>query len=176
MGLDDSDLHQGDCRRTTFEDARFDVVVSLGVISYVENYAEALAEIRRVLKPGGHAIVSFRNRFNPVLSDPVRATTTGIRALLGRLKPEPYKIGRFMDHREFQVKMQQQGFELRDFVGIGFGPFKIRGHKLLSERASISVSNALTRLFSGMGLRWPFMWMADVSLWLYRKPPAASGS
>jgi ubiquinone/menaquinone biosynthesis C-methylase UbiE len=176
MGLDDGDLHQGDCRHTPFQDGQFDVVVSLGVISYVENYSEALAEIRRLLKPGGHAIISFRNRFNPILSDPIRAAVTAGKALTGRLAPEPYKIGRFMDHREFQRKMQEQGLELCDFVGIGFGPFKIHRRKVLSERSSIRVSDALTRTFESLGWRWPFTWLADISLWVYRKAPAERSS
>jgi 2-polyprenyl-3-methyl-5-hydroxy-6-metoxy-1,4-benzoquinol methylase len=169
MGLDDSDVHQGDCRKTSFEDGRFDVVISLGVISYVEHYDEALAEIHRLLRPGGFALISFRNRFNPILSDPVRASVTGIKALLGKLPPEPYKIGRFMDHREFQQKMQEHGFAFRDFFGVGFGPFKLHGRKLFAEKTAIRLSNTLARGFGAIGLQWPFRWLADVSLWVYQK-------
>ena len=169
MGLDDDDIHQGDCRKTPFADGQFDVVISLGVISYVENYEEALAEIHRLLRPGGFALVSFRNRFNLILSDPVRATTTGLKALFGTLRPEPYKIGRFMDPREFQRRMLEQEFIFRDFFGIGFGPFRLRGRNLFGEKTAIRISDALTRALEAVGLKWPFRWFADVSLWVYQK-------
>lgn len=173
MGLDEGDLYQGDCCKTPFEDGQFDVVVSLGVISYVEHYSDALAEIRRLLKPGGFALISFRNQFNPVLSDPVRAGVTGIKALLGKLQPEAYKIGRFMDHREFQQKMLEQGLRFRDFFGVGFGPFKLNRRKLFAEKTAIRISDALTRGFAAVGWRWPFRWLADVSLWVYQKDNAS---
>jgi len=169
MRLDDEDLHRGDCRHTPFPDASFDVVVCLGVISYVEHYDEVLTEIRRLLKPGGHAIVSFRNRFNPLLSDPVSMVRTVVMSLAGRFRPEPYTIGRFMDHREVQARMAAHGFRYRAFRGIGFGPFRVGRRKLFSERTSMGVSDALTRLFGASGSSLPFQWLADVSLWVHQK-------
>lgn len=173
LGLDDGDLHQGDCRHTPFADESFDVVVCLGVISYVEQYGDVLAEIHRVLKPGGYAIVSFRNKFNRILSDPIRALKVGVAALTGRLRPEPYSIGRFMDPREVTARMAGHGFVFCDFFGIGFGPFKIAGRKILSERNAIRLSDALTRMLTALGWRLPFKWFADVSLWVYRKQTTA---
>lgn len=169
MQLDDGDLHRGDCRHTPFPDASFDVVVCLGVISYVEQYDEVLAEIRRLLKPGGHVVVSFRNRFNPILSDPVRTAWMIANSITGRLEPEPYTIGRFMDHREVQARMAAHGFCYRDFRGIGFGPFRLARRKLLSERTSMRFSRVLTRLFQSTGSTLPFRWLTDVSLWVYQK-------
>ena len=172
MQLDEGDLHRGDCRNTQFEPATFDVVVCLGVISYVEDYAVVLSEIKRVLKPGGYAFVSFRNRFNPMLWDPVAGLRTFARAATGRLRPEPYKIGRFMDFREFRRKMDDAGFEYRDFVGIGLGPVKFNRRALLAERISIRLSDALTAVLRGLRWQAPLRWLADVSLWIYSKPPA----
>ena len=172
MQLDVGDLHRGDCRETPFEAASFDVVVCLGVISYVEDYAVVLDEIRRILKPGGYALVSFRNRFNPILWDPAVGLKTLAQAATGRLRPEPYKIGRFMDFREFRQKMDDAGFEYREFLGIGLGPIKFNRHALLAERASIRLSDFLTTVLRGLGWRAPMRWLADVSLWVYSKPRA----
>ena len=170
MGLDEGGLYRGDCRAMPFDDGSFDAVVCLGLISYVENFGEVLEEIRRLLKPGGIALVSFRNKHNPVLSDPVRLAKTIIKALIGRLKPEPYKIGRFMDHREVRAKFADCGFEYRDFIGIGFGPFRLNGRKLFGERTSIRISRFLSSFFAKLGWQAPFRWLADVSLWVYTSP------
>jgi len=172
MQLDVGDLHRGDCRETPFEAASFDVVVCLGVISYVEDYAVVLREIKRLLKPGGHALVSFRNQFNPILWDPVVGLKTLARAATGRLRPVPYKIGRFMDFREFRRKMDDAGFEYRHFVGIGLGPVKFNRRALLAERVSIRLSDSLAAVLHRLGWQAPLRWLADVSLWVYSKPTA----
>ena len=172
MQLDAGDLHRGDCRETQFEAASFDVVVCLGVISYVEDYAVVLREIKRILKPGGYALVSFRNQFNPILWDPALGLKTLARAATGHLRPEPYKIGRFMDFREFRRKMDDAGFEYRQFVGIGLGPIKFNRRALLPERASIRLSDSLSAVLHRLGWQAPLRWLADVSLWIYSKPAA----
>ena len=166
MNLDDGDLHQGDCRSTPFADASFDVVACLGVVSYVEDYGQVLAETQRLLKPGGHAIISFRNRFNPILSDPVRLARHVVKSLTGQLKPEPYTIGRFMDPREFRDMLVAHGLRIRDFHGIGYGPFRISGRRVFSERMSIQMNAVLSRLFGVNGAGLPQRWLADVSLWV----------
>lgn len=171
MGLDEGDLHRGDCRHTPFDDASFDVVVCLGVISYVEHYGEVFDEINRLLRPGGYALVSFRNKFNPVLWDPVLTLKVAAKAAVGRLRPEPYAIGRFMDHREFRVKMAERGFEYRDFFGLGFGPIRFNYRPLFGERTSIKLSKAFAVMFSKIGWDLPVRWLADVSLWVYEKAP-----
>jgi hypothetical protein len=74
-----------------------------------------------------------------------------------------------MDHREFQAKMARYGFCYRDFRGVGFGPFKLKNRKLFSERASMRISETLTRLFGKTGASLPYRWLADVSFWVYQK-------
>ncbi len=51
-----------------FADASFDIVVCLDVLEHAESLERTLAEIARVLRPGGHAIVTATNRF--VFRDP----------------------------------------------------------------------------------------------------------
>ena len=45
-----------------FPDASFDVVYSCKVLAHVPDIRGALAEVARVLRPGGHAFVEFYNR------------------------------------------------------------------------------------------------------------------
>lgn len=180
QGLTDDWLFQGDCRNTAFQDESFDVIVCLGVISYIENYDPALAEIKRLLKPGGTVILSFRNVFNPVCSDPVAllryVARSALQPVLGPRPAEPFEIGRFLDYRVVNRKMDGLGFKCLDFAGIGFGPFRIAGKRLLDERQSISLSRGLARCFEFLHMRRPLRWLTDVSLWVYQKPMGSHGS
>lgn len=175
MGLDDSRLHQGDCRMTGYPDAAFDVVVCLGVISYIEDYAEVLREIHRLLRPGGTMILSYRNVFNPLASDPVALMKHLARKFLRRRDRSAagkFQIGRFLDFRTVNASVERTGFEFVEFAGIGFGPFVIGGKPLFSERQSIRLSRWLAYACGRLHIRQPLRWLTDVSLWAYRKPVA----
>lgn len=173
-GLDDSDLHLGDVRNLPFADGSFDVVLSLGVISYLADYRPALREIARLLRPGGTALISYRNAFNPVLSDPVALARFGVRRLaspvLGKPRPQPFELGRFLDHREVEAEIATAGLTRVAFHGIGFGPLRLAGRPLLGERASIRLSARLDRLTAAFGLARLRCWATDVSLGVYRRP------
>src|SRR2546422_11749054 len=56
----------GDVEHIPFPDNTFDVVVSLGVIEYLESDEQALREIRRVLKARGRAGVGIPNGGPPL--------------------------------------------------------------------------------------------------------------
>jgi ubiquinone/menaquinone biosynthesis C-methylase UbiE len=56
----------GDVERIPFDDNTFDAVVCLGVIEYLANDEQALSEIRRVLKPGGSAVVATPSAVSPL--------------------------------------------------------------------------------------------------------------
>jgi SAM-dependent methyltransferase len=52
----------GECLE--FDDDSFDVVYAHGVLQYTANIEKMIAEIRRVLKPGGEAILMVYNRYS----------------------------------------------------------------------------------------------------------------
>ena len=52
-----AEFQSGDALSLPFADETFDVVVSTQVLEYVEDVAAALAEARRVLRPGGRLLV-----------------------------------------------------------------------------------------------------------------------
>ena len=54
-------LHEMDAEATSFEDASFDIAVAMFVASVVPHPRRLLAEMRRVVRPGGHLL--FVNHF-----------------------------------------------------------------------------------------------------------------
>ena len=64
-----------------FADASFDVVYSFKVLPHVPDLAAALAEIRRVLRPGGRAFVEVYNPWS------LKRLANGVAGALGKGKP-----------------------------------------------------------------------------------------
>ncbi|NLU67759.1 methyltransferase domain-containing protein [Streptomyces sp. HNM0574] len=61
---EDADLHLADLAgRLPFADGAFDVVVSSLVLHYLEDWGPTLAELRRVLGPGGRLVASVDHPF-----------------------------------------------------------------------------------------------------------------
>jgi SAM-dependent methyltransferase len=56
------DFHVADGERLPFADRTFDLVYAHGVVQYTPDPARLVAELRRVLKPGGEAVVQVYNR------------------------------------------------------------------------------------------------------------------
>jgi len=55
------DVVQGDARALPFPDESFDVVCSFKVLAHVPDVAEAVREMVRVTRPGGHLLLEFYN-------------------------------------------------------------------------------------------------------------------
>jgi len=78
-----------DVERLHFSEASFDAVLCMGVLEYLPRYSRALAEIARVLKPGGIAVIALPNRAAAyhVVRDGYRALRTFERKVRGRRAP-----------------------------------------------------------------------------------------
>jgi len=56
-----------DVRHLPFTDSSFDLIYSMGTVEHFDETQAAIEEIRRVLKPGGRAIIGVPNRHDPFL-------------------------------------------------------------------------------------------------------------
>lgn len=52
------ELHKGWAEQLPFADAQFDIVVSCNMFHYIDRSADALTEIRRVLRPRGQLVIT----------------------------------------------------------------------------------------------------------------------
>lgn len=52
---------QGSIARLPFSDGEFDLVCSFKVLAHIESITEAIAELARVTRPGGHLLLEFYN-------------------------------------------------------------------------------------------------------------------
>ena len=69
-------LSRGDAEFLPFAAASFDAVTCLGVFEFLPDYAAALREIARILRPGGLLVLSIPNRISPyhITHDVAQAT------------------------------------------------------------------------------------------------------
>ena len=92
-------LWVGNLRHIPVADNAYDAVVNFGAIHHVVRWRRAIAEIHRVLKPGG--VFYCEEILSRYITHPV----------LGRLMDHP-QIDRF-DDAQFIRALQQQGFRMR---------------------------------------------------------------
>jgi ubiquinone/menaquinone biosynthesis C-methylase UbiE/peptidoglycan/xylan/chitin deacetylase (PgdA/CDA1 family) len=55
----------GKAERLEFGSSFFDLVTCMGVVEYLDDDAAVVEEISRVLKPGGHVVITLPNRWSP---------------------------------------------------------------------------------------------------------------
>lgn len=99
--------------RLSFPDGRFACVLSVGALHHSENTEQAIAEVRRVLAPGGTAYVLLYRTLAPKLlgTHALRGVQRGLDAVLGTDRVL-YRLAR-------RIKLNEEGLGTMIYEGFG---------------------------------------------------------
>jgi SAM-dependent methyltransferase len=145
----DSEILDGDIERLPFDDATFDFVLAIEVIRYLDGPDRALSEIRRVLKPGGLAIVTAAPRWS--LNGYALLNVVTSRVQLHNFTKVKHS---FMTERGARRAMERAGFGSFDVRGVFLGPWQALGR--LSPSALAVTLRGLEAIEERLSDQWPF--------------------
>jgi ubiquinone/menaquinone biosynthesis C-methylase UbiE len=139
-----------------FADHSFGIVLAVGVMPYLTSPRKALAEMARVLKPGGFLLLTAGNRWrlnhilDPWLCPPLQPARRFFARILRpfrKLRPEPFRPSlRFESGTEFDASLAAAGFVTLKRTTVGFQPLTFRQRLILREETSIRLNRALQSL------------------------------
>jgi ubiquinone/menaquinone biosynthesis C-methylase UbiE len=112
-------LGVGDVERLDFPTGFFDAVLAMGVLEYFTDYRAALAEVHRVLRPGGLAVLTVPNQHSAyhLVRSPAVALRNAVKRALGRAVNEeafvtnrcvPWQLDRDLGTAGF-LKLESRG-------------------------------------------------------------------
>lgn len=177
---------QADVESLPFRDGTFDVVLCVGVLSYLREDERAIAEMARVVRPGGAVVIALPNRwlagklldpFYVLVWLPVRVARA-VRSLFTR---RDRAAGRFhaglirrYGRRQLDGAYRRAGLAERRTASVSFGPLTFFRRELLPLAWSIAASDRL----SALSARRAFAFLGHLSnhrvTLLVRDPASAS--
>lgn len=136
-----------DVHRLDYSDAKFELVVAMGVLPWLHSPRQAIEEMSRVLQPGGFLLANTDNRarlthlldplFNPILQ-PVRRG-------LGRGRSDTAAATSVWSRR-FNRELKAASLRRQRSFTLGFGPFTFMGRQTVRGRAAVALHEKLQRL------------------------------
>jgi SAM-dependent methyltransferase len=141
---------QADVRSLPFTDASFDFVYTMGTIEHIREYELAIREIRRVLKPGGTALIGVPHKWDPFL----RPLLVWV---LERLNLYPYSPERAFSGAELRAAVERNGLIVEQRTGLMFVPGVVRLADLFLHVRGIPgerITTAAARPFEYAEMRW----------------------
>jgi ubiquinone/menaquinone biosynthesis C-methylase UbiE len=159
-GIEDRvSVRQADVHALPFQSGCFDLVVAVGVLPWLHSPAAAVAEMARVLRPGGQLVLTADNRARLTsFTDPRRVIAIApLKRLYRSLRrSEPPAISRLDSPRVIDRMVAQAGLQPNIRRTVGFGPFSFMGRAIFEGAVGIAIDRRLQALADrGMwGLRW----------------------
>ena len=140
-------FHQGDLRALDEPDASFDLVVSGLALAHLPDLGSGVAELARVLKPGGRLVVSVLHPFQALLG--WHAPFTGADGRRGFVREHPHT------HADHLAAFRATGLELRDCAE----PLLTLDEERTKRRANEHVPEATAAAY--VGLPGVLVWAAE---------------
>jgi len=141
-----------DVRAIPLRDNSVDLIYSMGTIEHFPDYAVAVGEMFRVLRPGGTAIIGVPNKLDPFLRP-------AFVYALNRVGRYPYGMEKSFTPGELRRLLESAGFRTTGRSGVLFMPGWLRVLDLylhFTRSAFAPVPAAFVRVFA----------------WMYRRVPA----
>ncbi len=151
-----------DIQHLSFANESFSLVLAMGVIPYIYSPATAVAEMARVLRPGGHVILSTHNAwaisdlldpatlFDPATSRPfapIRQATKAVLLRAGWRRPaEPGVWARSHSMRAVSRWLSSAALLTVRRMTIGFGPFTCFNRRFLPHSLGLKLHHHLQHL------------------------------
>ena len=141
----------GDFMALDFETAKYDVVVTLEMLSHVADQDAFMAKLARMLKPGGVLMLGTQNR-------PVLQNHNNIPA------PEPGQLRRWVDKPELEALLKRH-FQLRQVLTItpnaNKGVMRFVASRSAKQVLRAIAGKAVERRLAAAGFGWTLMALAE---------------
>ena len=116
-----ADFKVADCENLPFNDGEFDVLSAVALIEYLPDPSKTLDEICRVIKTGGHVLITVPNKkcINNLFRAIFKPVTNLLFPLYIRMKKSPLALMRNVKHysysqKEIDLIMKGRGFQKID--------------------------------------------------------------
>jgi len=146
----------GDTHNLAFADSAFGLVLAIGVLPYLHSPQQALAEMARVLKPGGYLLVTVGNRsrlnhvLDPWLCPALQPVKRALRATLRRFRRPRSEAAapslRLDSLLELERWLSSIGLAKVKVTTVGFPSLTFHYRRIFGDRTSITWNRWLQRL------------------------------